>query len=69
MKRLIRFLKALWKYILYGKRVSFKTYVQRLTACSRCPYLNIEKWTCDVCGCYVDKKNKMSTEKCPKGVW
>lgn len=67
--RIFRFLKSLFKYLLFGKRVSFKIYVQRLTACSRCPYLNIENWTCGVCGCYMDKKAKMSTEKCPKGVW
>lgn len=67
--RIFRFLKSLFKYFLFGKRVSFKTYVQRLTACSRCRVFDDKNWTCGVCGCYMDKKAKMSTEKCPKGVW
>ena len=67
--RIFRFIKALWKYIMYGKRVPFEEFVYRLGVCRDCPFLNFEKWNCKVCGCYVTKKTKMSTEKCPKGKW
>jgi hypothetical protein len=69
MKRLFRFIKALWKYILYGKRTTFEQFVSRLMTCENCPCMNREKWICEVCGCYLDKKAKMSTEKCPKNKW
>ena len=69
MRRIFRFLKSLWKYILYGKRVSFEMYCTRLSCCEYCPFMDKEKWTCTVCGCYVDKKTKMSTESCPRYRW
>lgn len=69
MVRVFRFLKALWKYILHGKRVDFFTYVHRLKLCETCEYLNSEKWSCDKCGCYLDKKCKMSSETCPLNKW
>lgn len=69
MKRICRFIKALWKYIWFGNRVSFVQYITRLMDCKYCTYLNHDKWMCGVCGCYVDKKAKMSTEKCPKYKW
>lgn len=67
--RIIRFIKALWKYILFGNRVPLEQYVNRLDECVRCPYLNKEKWSCKKCGCYLTKKAKMSTEDCPEGNW
>ena len=67
--RVVRFIKALWKYIRYGKRVDFNVYVERLYECSKCDCLNKENWTCKSCGCYVDKKAKMSTENCPNDIW
>jgi len=67
--RIFRFIKALWRYIFYGKRVSFGLYVSRLYICDQCSNLNRDKWTCNKCGCYLDKKAKMSTEKCPDNKW
>ena len=69
MKRIFRFIKALWRYMWYGNMVSFDTYITRLNSCKGCKYVNKEKWTCDNCGCYLVKKCKMSTEKCPTGKW
>ena len=69
MKRIFRFIKALWRYMWYGNRVSFDTYITRLNSCKGCKYVNKEKWTCNNCGCYLVKKCKMSTEKCPTGKW
>ena len=67
--RLIRFIKALWRYIWFGKRVSFDEYVSRLEKCGWCECLDDQKWKCKSCGCYLTKKAKMSTEKCPKEKW
>ena len=69
MRRIFRFIKALWRYMWYGNRVSFDTYITRLNSCKGCKYINKEKWTCNNCGCYLVKKCKMSTEKCPTGKW
>lgn len=69
MVRICRFLKALWKYILYGKRVSFHKFNSRLEECEYCDYFDERKWTCTKCGCYVIKKCKMSTETCPEKYW
>lgn len=69
MKRIFRFIKALIRYILFGNRVSFDDYRQRLFQCSFCKHLDYMNWTCKKCGCYVDKKAKMSTEECPLKMW
>lgn len=69
MRRIIRFVKALWKYILYGDRVSFNQYVDRMKVCSECLMFRNDNWTCGKCGCYIDKKAKMTTESCPENKW
>lgn len=69
MKRIFRFLKALWRYILYGHRVSFGEYCERLDKCRVCEKFNDVNWTCGVCGCFLTKKAKMDTESCPDGKW
>lgn len=67
MMRMIRFIKALVKYIIFGKRVEFADYIFRLRVCNECPLR--DDWKCGKCGCYLDKKAKMSTETCPEGNW
>lgn len=69
MRRLGRFLKALWNYILHGHRVPFETFVIRLESCNWCNCVNKKDWKCDACGCYILKKAQMSTEKCPQDKW
>ena len=67
--RIIRFLKAITNYILFGKRVSFNDFVYRLTVCETCKNINKENWSCGKCGCRLDKKAKMNTENCPDDRW
>lgn len=73
MKRIFRFIKAMWRYIWFGHQVSFNEYVSRLDKCCKCDYFgsdtNADRWICKYCGCYLTKKAKMSTEKCPKDKW
>ncbi len=67
MRRLYRFLKAVIHYWMYGEEVTFEEYVNRLIECHNC-----EKRTetlCDVCGCNLIEKAKLSTESCPKKKW
>ena len=67
--RLIKFLKAIIKYIRFGQQTTIDKYIYRLTICKSCDRFNDEKWTCKVCGCYLDKKAKMNTENCPEDKW
>lgn len=67
--RIIIFLKAIVRYILFGKRVSFNDYVYRLTVCKTCNNVDKDNWSCKKCGCYLDKKAKMNTENCPDDKW
>lgn len=69
MKRILRFLKSLWNYILYGNRTPLTIYADRLKICSGCDKLNNKNWTCNVCGCYITKKAKMDIEICPEDKW
>ena len=64
MIRLFRFLYALIKYVLKGDSVSSDKYNNRLEICNICK----DKCgsTCCICGCYIKKKAKWSTESCPK---
>ena len=67
--RIIRFLKAIIKYIRFGQRTSINEYINRLTLCKDCNYFDNETWVCKKCGCYLDKKAKMNTENCPDDKW
>lgn len=67
--RVIRFFKAIVKYIRFGGRVSINDYIYRLTVCEICEHCDGEKWSCKKCGCYLDKKAKMNTENCPDDKW
>ncbi len=65
--RIIRFIWALFKYALVGKTVSSAIYDKRITVCESCEHLTNNQ--CNLCGCYVKKKAKWSTERCPKNKW
>ena len=67
--RLIRFLKAITIYLIYGSRTNIDEYINRLSICKDCVYFDNEKWSCKICGCFLDKKAKMNTEKCPDDKW
>ena len=67
MIRLFRFIKALVKYMIWGETVDQRVYDTRLEICSNCN----DKCgkTCCICGCYLSKKAKWSSEVCPKNKW
>jgi hypothetical protein len=65
--RVLRFLYALIKYILIGDRVTSDKYNMRMDICHNCTDRCGSK--CCLCGCYLKKKAKWSTESCPKNKW
>ena len=65
--RILRFILALVKYFFIGERVDRRLYDTRLEICAVCKDRCGNK--CCVCGCYLNKKAKWSTESCPKNKW
>lgn len=65
--RIFKFIQALFKYLIWGDRVSVDKYNTRMSICDTCTYRCGTK--CGVCGCYLTKKAKWSTESCPKNKW
>tara|TARA_R100001460_G_scaffold25459_2_gene51199 strand:- start:822 stop:1052 length:231 start_codon:yes stop_codon:yes gene_type:complete len=67
MKRLSKFLKALWKRYVWGQDVGDVKYMQRLSVCYPCD--DRDGGYCDICGCLLKLKAKWSTENCPEKKW
>lgn len=65
--RILRFVYALLKYLIFGNRVSKEIYKTRITLCNSCEHLNGP--SCNLCGCYIKHKAKWSTESCPDNKW
>ena len=51
--KVIRFIIALTKYIIWGDQVTTDKYNNRMA----------------ICDCYLKKKAKWSTESCPQNKW
>ena len=43
--RIVRFLKAIIKYIRFGNRTQIDEYIHRLTVCKDCEYFDNGKWS------------------------
>ena len=69
MKRVIRFIKSLYRYILHGSKVSNAEYIGRISVCNTCDSLDKDRLMCKECGCYIMKKSRMNTEECPLKKW
>lgn len=68
MKLVLRFIKAVFKYIYGGmKNVTHEEYKARLLTCNKCEFR--KGGICAVCGCVLLRKAKWATEDCPKGRW
>jgi hypothetical protein len=65
--KLLKFVYALIKYIFTGTSVNASVYRERLSICNTCSHLKNDQ--CNICGCYVKRKAKWSTESCPKNKW
>lgn len=69
MKRLFRFVKALYKYMVCGNKIKLNDFTIRINFCRYCDYVDFEKYMCKKCGCYLLKKCRMSSEHCPIKKW
>lgn len=67
MKRVFRFIRALYNYICFGQDVTPEIHKYRHDICMNCEKLSGK--TCSICGCFVKTKTKWSTEKCPIDKW
>jgi hypothetical protein len=72
MKRILRFIKALWTHIKNGSPKSSKELIlQRLAICKSCEYYDAQLERCDHCGCNINDKeilmNKLAwrDQECP----
>lgn len=67
MMKVLRFIKALFKYVIWGDTASDKVFNSRIKICEECRDRCGK--TCCICGCYLNKKAKWTTESCPKNKW
>jgi len=67
MIKVFRFIIALFKYIIWGDQVTNDKYISRIAICDVCSDKCGSK--CCICGCYLSKKAKWSTESCPQNKW
>lgn len=66
--RIIRFFKAMFKFTKSGfKTVDIETYKGRLAICNACEFR--EGTVCGKCGCFLNKKAWIATERCPVDKW
>lgn len=65
--RIIRFILAVFKFVFLGEKASSSTQAVRTSMCNSCEF-NLGK-KCEICGCFLKQKIKMSTEKCPINKW
>ena len=42
---------------------------KRLKICSSCRFMNDTHTRCKACGCYVELKSSLYSERCPMGYW
>lgn len=63
----IRFIIALFKFILWGEEVTSDEKQARLAICEGCQFREDTK--CGKCGCYLTKKTSWSSESCPENKW
>lgn len=72
MMSFFNFFKA-WLVTKYAKARGFKvlaspkTEAVRFFHCKMCPFF--KDGSCTVCGCLIEAKIMLNTEKCPKNFW
>ena len=52
--------------LIYEKNENYKN---RLNDCSACEFFIKEKFTCDICHCYMIAKALLPNATCPLGKW
>ncbi len=65
--KVLQFLFALLKFIIYGEEVTEEEANARMSICKKCPHK--ENLNCGLCKCNLEKKTKWSSESCPENKW
>ena len=68
--RLKMFVKTMWAWARNGFKLEEEQTAQaRLEICEDCTHLNKVSYQCDMCGCMMKKKTKLSGASCPLSKW
>ena len=68
--RLKMFVKTMWAWARNGFKLEEEQTAQaRLEICEDCTHLNKVSYQCDMCGCMMEKKTKISGASCPLSKW
>jgi len=68
--RLKMFVKTMWAWARNGFKLEEEQTAQaRLEICEDCTHLNKVSYQCDMCGCMMKKKTKISGASCPLSKW
>jgi len=69
-KRLSMFFKTMWSWCKSGfKLEEEQVYSARFEICKACPELKKPQNQCGICGCFMEKKTKLSGASCPLKKW
>src|SRR5690606_31963370 len=72
IRKAYNFGRAATRHVATGARnVSDEDYQARLSVCRDCPSCDLQKLVCrqKSCGCYLTKKARWESERCPLGKW
>lgn len=60
---------AWWKICGYQTLIGPGEQITRLEICGNCVFLDPDLGECTICGCDVDAKTILASERCPKNKW
>lgn len=64
----LNFAEAIARYVAAGcPNVTESQFRKRITTCAHCHMCRNQR--CLACGCLIEPKAQMATEKCPGGYW
>jgi hypothetical protein len=69
--RIFKLLKSVWCWVFGGCKLSLSA-EERMKICKKCDWFDTAHFPgprCSKCGCILEFKTKMETEKCPLGKW
>lgn len=74
MKKVLRYLGSRvrivwWKLRGWETFVSCEVFGLRMDDCATCPHRDEEKDECRLCGCPIEAKTVLASEKCPIDKW
>lgn len=70
LRRILNYTDAYARYLASGCRdVGDETFAVRMEACGSCDRYNLEKDTCNECGCKMRTKCRWAVMACPLGKW